>query len=165
MDISEKIIESINCQFKFNSKNNIFYFDREDVMKLSPEVLKFMKLNRSDIIKYFETGDLLKIMDYLTDKVLEIFWTSNQYLDLREDDRENLQNIYQIYLYELYSALRSDSGIEIAADRHYERLKIWIENAYPFILNLNRKEEKYIPEIVCAEYSEQLQLSILDIDL
>jgi hypothetical protein len=165
MNFEQQIISSINHQFRYNDQKNLFYFGREDIIKLAPETINFIDSNRNELIAYFENGNLTKIINYLTDKVIELFFRSNQYLNFNSGEKNNLRNIYNIYLYELFHCLKNNLSIEAVVHSHFDRLVGWLKNTNPFIEAINSPDMPAIPEIVCAEYSKELQMNVLSIDV
>jgi hypothetical protein len=165
MNFEQKIISSINHQFKYNDQKNLFYYDRDDFVKLAPETINFLNLNKNELLEYFESANLSHIVNYLSEKALEIFLKSNQYLNFEKSDAVNLKNIYNVYMYELFYAVKNDNSLDSIVHNHYERLVEWLRATNSFIESINLPENTRIPDIVCAEYSAELQTKILEIDL
>ena len=82
------------------------------------------------------------------------------------EDISELKNYYFILLNNIYSYLLNDkeNSIDDVIHAHYNNLKRWISNTNPFVKIIN-KNAPYVPNIVCSEYSPEMQLSILDISL
>jgi hypothetical protein len=164
MNFEQKIINSINHQFRFNAQKNLFYYDRDDFVKLAPETINFFDANREEYLNYIEKGEPDKIVNYLTEKAAEIFFRSNQYLNFSSEEKNNLRIIYIIYLHELHLCLKNNSSFETAVYSHFSRLAAWLKATNPFIEKINSSDNPFVPEIVSAEYSAGLQMELLEID-
>lgn len=154
MNKIEKIIEN---QLAFNMQKNFFHEEAIKSMEFTPETLTTLESFREVDP---ETENLL--LDYLTNRVLQEFGKVNQYYAFDSQTQKDLQLIY----IELFSNIKnSKTHIEQIAKNHYANLKRWLLKANSFAEQLYQFENETIESVACYEYSADLQLKILQIDL
>jgi SAM-dependent methyltransferase len=153
----KEIFGSIDRQIHLNKGKNFF---RSEPF----ESLQFL----SGTIRQAEkTGDLSQsdkelLIDYTTEKVFQEFCRINQYYSFSGCDKNELRAIYS-RLFEDVS--QKHEPIETISERHYLRLKKWLEKSNPFAEVLYSGSSNLLDPVACAEYSPALQLGILQIDL
>ncbi len=104
------------------------------------------------------------LVAFTTEKALEKFYETNQYYAFSSQHVQQLQLLYV----ELFSRCKScyPGRLEKLADDHYSNLRSWLRQSNPFAEQFYGTAAPYLEKtVVCAEYSFQIQLSILGIQL
>jgi hypothetical protein len=151
-----RFIESINKQIEHNQGKNIF-LDQ-------PEMLQFINdtIHAISTINELENGAENFLIDYTTDKTLEEFCRVNQYYSFDSKARRDLRNIYS----GLFESIRSkDISTDEISRSHYQKLKEWLIRYNAFALKIYTNAEQVIEPVACSEYSADLQMNILKIDI
>lgn len=171
MNIEKDILESIVTQLSINEKKNLFYIDSEnEFITLSESTVDFINDRKAELINYFEsvyfdTGRS-SLIEMIVDRVLKVFYDSNQFIDFAADDITELKNYYSSLLSDIYNYLTGTGGksLDIIIKRHYNNLRFWISRTNPFVKVIN-SSRPFVVEVVCSEYTPDMQLSVLELDI
>ena len=159
MDESGKINkfkQSIDKQIASNKGKNIFVEN--------PKIFQFISETVDAIAKMDELNADSEhlLVDYATDKALNEFCRVNQYFSFDSKSKAELRNIYS----ELFENFKSKS---VTADdiskEHYENLRKWLHKHNSFAEEIYSKTHDIIDTVACSEYSPELQIQLLQIDL
>ncbi len=155
--LMDNLRKRIDKQIDFNRGKNLFNIDSLNSMKFIEDTIKSIQgLNLVDK----ESESL--IIDYATDKCLREFCRINQYFSFNSEAKQNLRYIYS----ELFATIKNQSKpIEIIAGNHYNNLKDWLTKTNSFAQDVYVDQDELIEPITCAEYSAELQLDILKINI
>lgn len=151
MDELRKIIDS---QITSNQGSNIFL----------PDKFRFIKETIKAISEIHELHPELEkiLIDYATEKALEEFCRMNQYFTFNSQARNDLRELYR----DLFLSIRTKKeSIEKISKNHYQNLKIWLQKTNPFSENTYSNADLNIEPVACAEYSPDLQIKILKLDI
>lgn len=153
MDSLEKIIDG---QIEFNQGKNIF-FDNLDIFQFSNETIKVVsKTNGLD-------PDFKQLLiEYSINKAIEEFSRVNQYYSFDSKTKNILRETYTALLDSIQA--KSDS-IETISKTHYKNLKRCLLESNPFAEKIYRKAGKHVNPIPCSQYSPELQIKVLNIDV
>lgn len=153
----KKIKENIDKQFEFNQGKNLFYNGIIQSLRFSPETL--------DAIKGIESIDADAenlLIDYLTNRAIQECCRINQYYTFDKNAQSALRDLYV----DLFANIKDHSAaIDTLAEKHYEKLTKWLQETNPFAEKVYRSEGEIIEAVACSEYSPELQIEILQIDL
>jgi hypothetical protein len=144
---------------------------------IHPDLLRFIQQERKRIVGFFqqEIADLVQssrhgLIYFLVTRTQKYLYDNNQFIRISRVEREALQHLYSQYLADILAALMSfdtctdfASGFARVITRHLDALQ-------QFVFRLGRTERgvnaSLIPNpVVCAEYSPELQLRILGIQV
>ncbi len=156
----EGLTASIDRQIAFNRRKNLYHTGRETIFAFNGTTRAIID-RRDELQRILRADGAEAIIDYAARRALKEFYRSNQYIDIREPDIENLRGLYRRLADDILS---DEYSAELIAKRHYERLAGWLASAAPITQRINPPERPTIREAVCAEYSPELQLRILGID-
>lgn len=149
--------DSIDKQFEFNQGRNLFYKGILASLRFSPETLKTI-----EDIKGIDPTSESVLIDYLTDRAIQAFCKMNQYYTFDDQARVSLKNIYT----HLFARLKKqDSSVEAIAQTHYRHLIEWITTTNPFAERIYNSQGDVVEPVACSEYSADLQMKILRIDI
>ena len=152
-----KYLKNIDKQIEFNKGKNIFFDDNDFKLKFVEETINTIS-NISEL-----SADSEKILiDYAIEKAMEEFCRINQYYMFNNQAKKELRGIYD----DLFSSIKTNENpIESISKNHYERLKQWLRNTNPFAEKIYSNAELDIKPVACSEYSVELQVIILKIDV
>ncbi|WP_051313129.1 hypothetical protein [Sporocytophaga myxococcoides] len=156
----QSLHHSIDRQIQANKGKNLYYFDRDALFNFCEE--NNMLSNRHKFAEIFSEDAIQEdLIDYTLSKVLHELFHTNQYITVNERDKSILRKVYKKLLSELCDQQLSLSDI---SSRHFTRLTTWLSYSNPHIEKSNPSDKKSASEVVCAEYSADLQLELLDIN-
>lgn len=152
----DRLLKNIDKQIQSNQNKNMF-FDDLGIFQFTSEMNIYIKNNEQ-----LDSDSKRCLVDYTTDKAIEEFCRVNQYYTIDSKAKQNLNKIYA----ELYDSIRnSTKSVNEISRIHYEKLKAWLANTNPFAEKIYKsKNDKIIP-VACSEYSQELQIEILNIDI
>jgi hypothetical protein len=149
--------ENIDKQLEFNRGKNLFYNGIINSLKFNPETIDAIKkIGKIDIV----SENLL--IDNLTNKVLQEFCGINQYYTFNKRSKKALRDIY----YNLFSNIKKNKiSTDSIAKKHYESLIKWLQITNSFAEKIYASKAEIIESVACSEYSADLQIEILQIDI
>ncbi len=153
----DSLKENIDHQLAFNEAKNLY----------SATTIRSMAFSDETLLQIQRIGDLDQdsenmLIDYASDKALQEFCRVNQYYEFNDLSKVHLRDIYV----ELFSILRSkECSIEVISQQHYNRLASWLKETNPFAESLYSSQPENVEPVVCSEYSAELQLKLLQLDL
>lgn len=146
----------IDKQIQFNQNKNIF-FDNLEIFQFTTETVETIS-NLGSLNPEAEQC----LIDYATDKAIEEFCRINQYFSFDLQAKNNLRKIY----YDLFDNITNQTEtIEIISKNHYEKIKSWLKENNSFAEKLYNNNIAKVEPVVCSEYSPDLQILILKIDI
>jgi hypothetical protein len=153
----DSLKENIDRQVAFNEARNLYSGAAIRSMAFSDETL--LQIQRIDDLDQ-ESENML--IDYASNKALQEFCRVNQYYEFNDESKVLLRAIYS----ELFSSLRSkEYSIEAISQQHYNRLASWLKGTNPFAERLYSSQQENVETVVCSEYSAELQINLLQLDL
>jgi len=166
MITEQEILDSVKIQLEHNSNKNLFYNGENDNLTLSQKTIEFIENKKDDLREYLRNNIKPWPLNKITDQALEVFYKSNQYISFTSNDISRLQVLYKEFFNNIFLYVNSESLLPLSniVSAHYNNLKEWIAETNPFIKIVN-KNTPYVQEVICSEYSSQLQLSLLDLDV
>lgn len=151
-----KFIENIDKQIEFNQGINII-LDELELFKFIDDTI-----NTISSIDDLNTDAENFLIDYATDKVLEEFCRINQYYSFNSESKNALRCVYS----NLFYAIRcKKETIDEISKNHYLRLKKWLIKYNSFAEKIYSNVDLRVQPVVCFEYSYNLQIDILRIDV
>lgn len=148
---------NIDKQFEFNQGKNLFYNGILNSLKFSPETL-----NAIEGIDLIDPNSESFLIDYLTNRAVQEFCKVNQYYNFDKQAQLALRSIYAELLTNLKN---SQYSIDSIAGRHYASLIKWLQETNSFAEKIYNSKGELIESVACSEYSPELQVEILQIDL
>lgn len=157
---SEEMLQQfIEKQLQHNSRKNVFYSGEENKLAFLNETCDLIEKLKKNPIFGKE-----KIIDFTVDKALTEFYKINQYYRFNEFAKDKLKQIYRQLFTEILHP-NEQKTIAIVAENHYARLQEWLAQSNPFASKIYPENLSVIEEVVCAEYSAELQMEILGLDI
>jgi hypothetical protein len=154
--IVDKFKQNIDSQIVFNQGKN-FFLDKLDFFQFAKETVKAISN-----IEELNSDSIEILIDYTTDKSIEEFCRINQYYSFDSKAKNDLRKIYS----ELFESFQTKTNsIENISINHYEKLKGWIKESNPFAEKIYKNGSKKVNPVACSEYSPDLQVNVLKIDV
>lgn len=153
-----KIIQdNIDQQFEFNQGKNLFYNGILNSLRFSQETLD--AIENIDLIDS-DSENLL--IDYLTNRAIQEFCKINQYYTFDKQAQIMLRNLYV----DLFTNIKShEYSMNFIAAKHYDNLIKWLQETNSFAEKIYNSKGELIESVTCSEYSPELQIEILQIDI
>lgn len=149
--------EKIDKQIESNEGANLFNNEITNSLRFSPETLSAIG-RIGEIDKDSENV----LIDYVTNKVMQEFCMMNQYYTFNQQAQAELRDVY----IELFSNIRNtETSIDSISGKHYENLTKWLQKTNPFAEKVYTSQDKIIEPVACSEYSPDLQIDVLQIDI
>ena len=153
----DSLKENIDHQLAFNEAKNLY----------SGAAIRSMAFSDETLLQIQTIGDLDQdsenmLINYASNKALQEFCRVNQYYEFNDESKVLLRAIYT----ELFSSLRSkECSIEAISQQHYNRLASWLKETNPFAEKLYSSQPENVEPVACSEYSAELQIDLLQLDL
>lgn len=149
--------DDIDKQFEFNQGKNLFYNGVLSSFRFTPETLKAI-----EDIGLIDSDSENLLIDYLTNRAVQEFCAINQYYTF---DKEAILVLRGLYV-DLFTNIKNrQSSIESIAAKHYENLSKWLQETNSFAESIYISKGETIESVACSEYTPQLQIDILQIDI
>jgi len=153
----ENIFSNIDKQIESNQGKNLLANSKNATLKFIEETV--LLCENPDNLPENSQDDLV---EYTVNKVLDEFYRINQYFNFSETDIEELRQLYK----NLFAAIRIQThDINQIAEQHYINLKNWLLKSNPFAEKINDPDKSVAEAAACSEYSAELQLEMLGIDI
>jgi len=152
----DRFFKNIDKQIKFNQGKNIF-LDNLEIFEFANETVKAISN-----IDTLTPDSKISLIDYATDKAIDEFCRVNQYYSFDLKAKNNLKQIYADLFEDIQSKTNSINDI---SKKHYEKLKIWLKENNPFAEKIYKNENEKINPVACSEYTPNLQIEILHLDI
>jgi hypothetical protein len=166
MSINEVLKDSILNQFAANSKLNLFYNNLDFQNHFLEETKDVIKNYKLDLLHLDVENRSEEWVTLMTERALEVFCKNNQYIDARQANVSELQNVYRVLWEEIVRELNSDEvNFDALQKSHLNRLSDWFVRTNGFVKELNDPESAYVVDVACSEYSADFQMQLLNIDL
>ncbi len=153
----KKYLKNIEKQIAHNQGKNLFLKSNRVALRFADETKRSLSALHTLTAEEEEI-----LIHYSADKALEEFCRINQYFSFNSHVKEELRSLYR----EIFASIKQNKeSIESLEKRHFENLKEWLLKSNPFAEKLYAEQEAAIIPVACSEYSEQLQISLLQIDM
>lgn len=152
----DNIKRSIDKQIESNRNKNIFT-EKDGLFVFIKDII--------DAISGFNQLDTDAeniLIDYTLAKSLEEFCRVNQYYSFNTQSKNELREIYA----DLFKKIRKrEIPIAEISENHYQQLQYWLIKCNPFAEKIYAGNNYQLEAIACSEYSPELQIAVLGIDL
>ncbi|MDD4969205.1 MAG: hypothetical protein PHT07_07210 [Paludibacter sp.] len=161
-DPDENIKQHIREQITFNSGKNLMSDDQINSLQLIQVTESLVEK-----IQQLDAESEKEMIDFLTDEALQEFCRVNQYFAFNAESVVELKDIYR----QLNQNIKSLPGntaqetLNTISEVHYRNLCDWLVHTNAFAGTMYSNDQKYAKPVACSEYTPDLQLNILQIDL
>ncbi len=154
--------QHIKEQIDFNSSKNL----------LAKEEIKSFQLieittSLIEVIQQMNAETEQEMIDFMTDEALQEFCRVNQYFSFNSESVDELKQIYRQFISSIKATNihANQTVLTELSYANYWKLCDWLVKTNEFAGKMYDTDEEYVQPIVCSEYSPDLQLSVLQIDL
>lgn len=175
----EEIIQSIQWQHRHNRNRNLFFGKNERILEWTPYTRDLLATYPREILQLNSDGQGDRIVQYLTEQAQMAFCSTNQFIDISGAHSTTLLAVYRALWEDIISALGSnDKDFDPLEKRHSRRVADWLMLTNPFMhamkdapndapndVSNHRVQEVVVQQVVCAEYSAQTQIKVLQLDI
>ncbi len=148
--------ELIDKQILLNRGKNLFFNGTERYLDIEESFLNFI------IKKDINNNEFDRLAGYAVNKVIDEMCYVNQYYNFSSKDKDDLKDIYSGLIISLKANRKNIVNI---LDEHAANIQSWLCKTNPFSYSVYKNKGKYPEPVICAEYSAELQLSVLGIDI
>lgn len=148
---------TIDMQIRHNRSKNLFCNSTKDALGFAPETIADMGFIRKIAPPHQE-----RLINYTVGEVLQEFCRVNQYISFSDQDKKSLSSLYSGLLHQIRG--NEDPPLTLSA-KHYRNVKDWLIKSNPFVQELYSDQGRYLEAVYCSEYSADLQIKLLHIDL
>lgn len=169
-----EIAQSIESQIDKNGTKSLFFKYQTEHKIACSEYNYWLLSKKSAVVLQFlnkieEQGRIEVFLEMLSERIMDIFLTSNQYLAGDKQHFNNTKNVYRQFVIDIKNLCEQKSiakkDIEKVFSAHYDRLRRCIsDNNGQGMVEEYTKSPTIVPKI-CAEYSASLQLDVLGLDI
>jgi hypothetical protein len=147
----------IDQQIATNKGRNLFLEDSFDALHFIDDIIVVIH-HMGNI----EQSELESMIDYTCQKAMEEFCRINQYFSFSEREKSELRTLYA----DLFENIRQKklTTTELSK-RHYRNLRQLIQQSNAFAEKMYSQLDTVLEPVPCSEYSAELQLFLLDIDI
>lgn len=161
-DTEDTLKKHIREQIAFNSGKNLLADDPVNSLQLIEVTGSLVEK-----IRQMDTESEKLIIDFLTDEALQEFCRVNQYFSFNKESVNELKAIYREMSQKIRlldkQALQSE--LNAISQDHYRNLCDWLVRTNAFAGKMYAPDQEYAQPVACSEYTPDLQLSILHIEL
>ncbi len=159
---NENINQHIKQQIAFDSGKNLLTDDQVNSLKLIDITVTLVEK-----IKNLDNETEKLMIDFLTDEALQEFCRINQYFSFNAESVSKLKDIFGA----LNQNIRQlddhavQSELDAIGQEHYVNLCNWLVRTNAFAGKIYSNDQEYIQAVACSEYTPDLQLKILEVDI
>jgi hypothetical protein len=176
MDIENKLIEFADDVNKNNELKNIFYINIDGTTNLIlPNTIYDFLVSNNYIIKYIKALNskkkiefIRKISTYCSTRMISTICTVNQFVSIDRKFENETNYLYHDFMCRIVDLCESNSelnykSVKELVENHQRRIQkiFYSKDELKYIGNT----QKYINRIPCSEYSAQLQIRILRLQI
>jgi len=149
-------------QMNLNGAKNLLHANVENILEIEPTFLSAMEELAAGPSAELSPAKLTDLAAGAADLFIRRIYAVNQYIQIREQERREVE---KIYLDSWKRLLHSKDVAGTLRNYHYPRIKAFIERAYPSAFADALRSRETLNRVPCSEYSADLQLDLLRIDL
>ena len=156
-----RIAKALQRQMDLNQTKNMLYAQLDRIIEIDPDFLAALELLINDKQALSELA-LRDSISFASSMLLNRLYSINQFLQVDEQQVQILEDIYRRTWRKIVETKNIQATLEA---HHYPELAGWIADLYPADFLDHLKKSPTIGCVVCVEYSPQLQIGLLRIDV
>ncbi len=157
-----KIDKALRRQIDRNKTKNILYAQLSQIMEIAPEFLAVLEELLTSNPNALSHSARQSSASFASEILIKRLYTINQFIQVSEQKEHELENIYL----RTWQRIVETKDIEAALkEHHYPELATWIASLYPQSFRQPLRSLPTVGQVVCEEYSPQLQIDLLRLDL
>jgi hypothetical protein len=158
----DPIENSIQRQIEANQSRNLLYAHFEEIIEIEPNFLAALEESLAKTQPVFSEQKQQELASFAAETFLKRLAAINQFIRVEPGKVKDLENIYR----STWKRLQKTEKIEATLkESHYPALSRWLADLYPGDFVEHLKSIPQIGHVVCEEYSPQLQIDLLKLEL
>ena len=174
-EVYTKLVDSVIQRYRTSAGKSLLdvYQVDSSFLKLDPGFLEFTFTRRDEIEAVLADPQLgANLVNVFVDAAVEFTYQNNQFVHLNQQERDIFTSIYQDYLARIRVVIASSRSMEeletemgALVETHFHRLRANISRFFDPETAPAIHENIILQQAVCSEYSPELQLRVLGIEL
>lgn len=174
-EIYHRLADSILQRYQRSQQKTIMdvYQVDPEFLKVDSESLEFIITNRDEIITVLEDPKLnANLLDLFVEEAIRYTYERNQFIHMDGQDKQIFIAIYQDYLQGIKQIIAIspdldslEKNLSQLSENHFRRLSKNITRFFDPQTAHNIQENLILKKAICSEYSPELQMEILGINL
>jgi hypothetical protein len=158
----QPIENSIKRQLDANKSKNLLFVNADQIMDVEPSFLAALEELLDSAPDDRPESVSAGIVSFAAQALLKRVYSVNQYLKISDQKVEELEEIYR----QTWRTMTSTGNIQtVLREYHYPELSRWLATLYPEEFRKSLKLSPVVGHVVYEEYSAQLQIELLRIDV
>ncbi len=158
----QSIENSIKRQLDVNKSKNLLFVNVEQIMDIEPGFPVALEELLDSTLSDKPESISSEIVSFAAQSLLKNLYSVNQYLRISNQKVEELE---KIYLQTWRTMIRTKNIQTVLREHHYPELSRWLATLYPKEFRKRLRFSPVVGNLVCEEYSDQLQIELLQIDV
>ncbi len=149
------MIHAIESQITANRHLNLFFDHLDQVLSVTDTFrTRILDLKKQDSV------DIEQLIEQTARQSIQAIYQINQYIDIPEQDMDELKQIYRITWDEI-----DTHNFDAIMRAHHYRLADWLARFYPDAFIKALKQQPQVGAVLNKSYSAEFQLQVLNIDV
>ena len=158
----KRIDQAVKQQLDLNKTKNMLYSRLDQLIEIDPDFLAALEEVLGSDREALTELALQDAISSVSRMLLQRLYSVNQFLQISEPKRRQLESIYL----RTWRRIVETKNIEATLrDYHYPELTRWIAALYPKSFLEQLRNSPIVGHVICEEYSAQLQIELLRIDV
>lgn len=162
MNDTKSIVHALQRQMDLNRSKNMLYAHLEQIIEVDADFLAALETLLADAGEALSGSASQELISSASRMLMERLYSSNQFLRV---DEQQVQRLEDIYLTTWKRIMETKNIQATLQDHHYPELARWIADLYPVDFLKHLRKAPTIGHVVCEEYSPQLQVRLLGIEI
>ncbi len=157
-----KLDVALQRQIDLNKSKNMLYTHLDQTIEIDPDFLAVLEELCSKDGENFPETTLQNAVSFTSKVLLKRLYSANQFLQI---DEKKMHDLERIYRHTWKKILKTKNIYSSLKNYHYPALTRWIAGLYPESFVEQLKSTPVVGHVFCEEYSPELQIRLLRIDL
>jgi hypothetical protein len=159
--MNRKIRNALHRQLKLNEGKNLLYPDGVRLLEIDGTFLAALEELALDSSGTLSIETINTIAADAATSLLEKIYAHNQYIQIENDSKKLLKEIYVSTWLKIVETKNIESTIR---NHHYPRVMSFIKDKYPPALAEGLRSVRQLGRVPASEYTAELQLQLLGLD-
>jgi hypothetical protein len=175
VEVYQQLVQAVLRRYHANAGKSlwdVYRLDR-DFTQVDANMVDFVAENRVQILSSLENPELeARLVDLFCNATQEFTLAQNQFIQLTEQDKQRLKNIYHSYVIQIKQLLQEsedeavlETGLEELLLDHFSDLRRNLSTYFDAEASGEPVKNVIFQQVVCGEYQAELQLEVLGIEL
>lgn len=157
-----KLDKVLRQQLERNKTKNMLYAQLGQIIEIDPDFLAALEELLASDPDAFSKSALQSSVSFASEMLIKRLYAINQFVRVSEQKKRELEDIYL----RTWKRIVETKNIQVMLkDHHYPELTNWIASLYPQSFRKHLRDLPRVGQVICEEYSPQLQIDLLRLDL